>query len=80
MVRLLNRDPQVVSLRCSHCDVEYRPKLTRGECPVCGTVPEDVDPTLLPNAIDADTRVTGFIIATMALNLVILSVLAVAFL
>lgn len=77
---LLQRGPEVTSVTCARCAVDYRPRLTAGVCPVCGEVPVDVDPRLLPRPVDADTRMTAIIIATMAANLVVLALLAVAFL
>lgn len=79
-MKLLNRADETTSIACSRCEVDYHPKLTAGECPVCGEVPTDVDASLLPRPLDDDTRMTALMVSTMALNLVILAVLAAAFL
>lgn len=69
-----------VAVDCQRCGVGFRPRLTDGACPVCGELPVDADPSLLPRPLDDDTRVTAIIVVTMAANLVVLALLAAAFL
>lgn len=70
----------VVAVTCARCQTDHRPRLTAGACPVCGEVSADLAPGALPRALDRDTRVVSMIAATMALNLLLLAVLAVAYL
>ena len=74
--RLTPGGRQPIATSCWVCATTYRPKLTAGECPVCGRPTDGLPASALPSSLDPDTRVTLMVVAAMAANLLILAVLA----
>ena len=63
---------------CATCSTPYRPILTLGECPVCGTpAPGEFE---VPRPLDNDTRITVLVVGSMVANLLILAVLGILYL
>lgn len=67
---------------CDRCGARYRPRLTRGDCPVCGlAAPAALRPD--PGAfatLDPDTRMVVLVAAATVGNLLVLAVLALVLL
>lgn len=65
-------------IACPTCATHYRPKLTYGECPVCGTSAPGEH--AVQRRLDDDTRVTALVVGSMLANLLILAVLGILYL
>lgn len=74
-MRVLTRSrPQV---GCPRCGVAYRPSLTAGTCPVCGTRPPGAQ-AHRPRAWEgSDDRLLAIVVVATIANVLLLSLLAV---